>query len=61
MCFFVQNPRDNYLVGTAIEYSCIDGYYISGDRMATCTDSQSWDSSDMECKRREASECHHTE
>ncbi|XP_067107258.1 complement component 7b isoform X2 [Osmerus mordax] len=47
---FVLNPRDNYLVGTTIEYSCIDGYYISGDRMATCTDSQSWDSPDMECK-----------
>lgn len=48
---FVLYPKDIYHVGTTIEYSCIFGYYTTGDAMATCTDSQSWDRPSIECKR----------
>ncbi|CAJ1070865.1 complement component 7b [Xyrichtys novacula] len=39
---FIQDPRDLYVVGNTVEYSCIDGYYLSGDAVAECTENQMW-------------------
>ncbi|KAK6316034.1 hypothetical protein J4Q44_G00135580 [Coregonus suidteri] len=47
---FVLSPRDVYLVGSKIEYSCIEGNYITGDTVAECTDNNSWTRGPMECK-----------
>ncbi|XP_049460930.1 complement component 7b [Epinephelus fuscoguttatus] len=46
---FVQNPRDIYLVGNTVQYSCIDGYYLSGNAVAECTESQTWRTGTMVC------------
>ncbi|XP_041666399.1 complement component 7b isoform X2 [Cheilinus undulatus] len=47
---FIQNPRDFNLVGNRVEYSCIDGYYLSGDAVAECTENQRWRRGEMVCK-----------
>nr|XP_046230768.1 complement component 7b [Scatophagus argus] len=47
---FIQNPRDFYLVGNTVEYSCIDGHYLSGDAVAACTENQRWRTGAMVCK-----------
>ncbi|XP_041815757.1 complement component 7b [Chelmon rostratus] len=47
---FIQNPRDFYLVGNTVEYSCIDGHYLSGDALAECTENQTWRTGAMVCK-----------
>lgn len=48
--FVSQNPRDFYLVGNTVEYSCIDGHYLSGDAVAQCTETQKWRRGAMVCK-----------
>ncbi|XP_072518418.1 complement component 7b [Salminus brasiliensis] len=48
---FVLNPKDVYPVGSKIEYSCIEGYYIVGNSIAECTDTLNWRRGRMECKR----------
>ncbi|XP_069017043.1 complement component 7b [Embiotoca jacksoni] len=47
---FIQNPKDFYLVGHAVEYSCIDGYHLSGNAVATCAENQKWSTGGMVCK-----------
>ncbi|XP_023839857.1 complement component 7b isoform X2 [Salvelinus sp. IW2-2015] len=47
---FVLSPRDVYLVGSKIEYSCIEGHYITGETVAECTDNNSWTRGPLECK-----------
>nr|XP_057920646.1 complement component 7b [Doryrhamphus excisus] len=47
---FIQDPRDFYLVGNKVQYSCIDGYYLSGNSLAECTDGQNWKTGAMVCK-----------
>lgn len=47
---FIQNPKDFYLVGNMVEYSCIDGHYLSGNAMAQCTENQRWTRGTMVCK-----------
>lgn len=47
---FVQNPRDFYLVGNTVEYSCIDGYHLSGNAVATCAENQEWSTEARVCK-----------
>nr|XP_020479067.1 complement component C7-like [Monopterus albus] len=47
---FVQNPREFYLVGNTVEYSCIDGHYLSGNAVAQCTENQKWRTGAMVCK-----------
>lgn len=50
--FFSQNPRDFYLVGNTVEYSCADGYHLSGDALAECTENQRWRTGAMVCESR---------
>lgn len=45
-----QNPRDLYLVGNTVEYSCIDGHYLSGVAVAECAENQKWTTGVMVCK-----------
>lgn len=45
-----QNPRDFYLVGNTVEYSCIEGHYLSGSSVAQCTENQKWATEAMVCK-----------
>nr|XP_012772491.1 complement component C7 [Maylandia zebra] len=47
---FVQNPRDFYLVGNTVEYSCVDWYYLSGNAVATCAENQKWTTGPRVCK-----------
>lgn len=47
---FIQNPRDFYLVGNTVEYSCIEGHYLSGNAVAQCTENQRWTTGTMVCK-----------
>uniref|UniRef100_A0A669AZA9 Complement component C7 n=1 Tax=Oreochromis niloticus TaxID=8128 RepID=A0A669AZA9_ORENI len=47
---FVQNPRDFYLVGNTVEYSCVDWYYLSGNAVETCAENQKWTTGPRVCK-----------
>ncbi|XP_041826210.1 complement component 7b [Melanotaenia boesemani] len=47
---YIQNPRDFYLVGHNVEYSCIGGYYLHGNSLATCNDNQRWSMGSMVCR-----------
>ncbi|XP_029301260.1 complement component C7-like [Cottoperca gobio] len=47
---FIQNPRDFYLVGNTVQYSCIFGHYLSGSAVAECTDNQKWRTGAPLCK-----------
>ncbi|KAM9450355.1 complement component C7-like isoform 2-T2 [Clarias gariepinus] len=48
---FVLSPKDVYTVGSKIEYTCIEGYYLVGDPVAQCTESLNWRRGQIECKR----------
>ncbi|XP_008322854.1 complement component C7-like isoform X2 [Cynoglossus semilaevis] len=48
---FILDPRDFYLVGTTVHYSCIDGFYLVGNSMARCAENQKWAKGAMLCKR----------
>lgn len=47
---FIQNPEDYYQVGTMVEYSCVEGFYLSGDAVAECTENRSWRRAPMVCQ-----------
>nr|AXB74599.1 complement component 7 [Planiliza haematocheilus] len=47
---FILDPKDFYLVGNTVRYSCIDGYYISGNAVARCTENQMWSTEVRVCK-----------
>ncbi|KAM3599478.1 uncharacterized protein V6R79_006527 [Siganus canaliculatus] len=47
---FIRNPRDFYLVGNTVEYSCVDGYFLNGEALAECAESQQWRTGTMVCK-----------
>ncbi|KAM4635676.1 complement component C7-like [Polymixia lowei] len=47
---FIVNPRDFYVVGSRIEYSCIDGHYLRGGAVAECTANQRWSRGAMNCR-----------
>ncbi|KAM9841104.1 complement component C7-like [Aulostomus maculatus] len=47
---FILNPRDFYLVGNTVEFSCIAGHHLSGNAVAECTENQTWRTGAMVCK-----------
>uniref|UniRef100_A0A8D0AH51 Complement component C7 n=1 Tax=Sander lucioperca TaxID=283035 RepID=A0A8D0AH51_SANLU len=47
---FIENPRDFYLVGNRVRYSCIHSHYLRGDAVAECTENQKWRTGAMVCK-----------
>ncbi|KAM9322903.1 complement component C7-like [Pholidichthys leucotaenia] len=47
---FVQDPRDFYLVGNTVEYSCIHRFHLSGNPVATCAENQRWSVGAVLCK-----------
>ncbi|XP_075993066.1 complement component C7-like [Genypterus blacodes] len=47
---FILNPKDFYLVGHSVQYSCIEGHFLSGEGVAECTAAQSWRGGAMQCK-----------
>ncbi|XP_061655557.1 complement component 7b [Phyllopteryx taeniolatus] len=47
---FIQDPSDFYLAGNTVQYSCIEGYYLSGNPLAVCTESQTWKIGAVVCK-----------
>ncbi|XP_051949728.1 complement component C7 [Xyrauchen texanus] len=50
---FVLYPKDEYPVGSKIEYTCIEGYHLIGDPIAECQDSLNWMKNPVECKKTE--------
>uniref|UniRef100_A0AAY4B3U6 Complement component C7 n=1 Tax=Denticeps clupeoides TaxID=299321 RepID=A0AAY4B3U6_9TELE len=49
---FVLNPKDVYAAGSKVEYSCIEGHYLSGEPVAQCLEDLSWKRRQMECKSK---------
>ncbi|KAM9392033.1 complement component C7 [Pholidichthys leucotaenia] len=49
---YILDPKDIYLVGTKVEYTCIDGYYLVGHSKLECTPSQTWSSRQGVCTRQ---------
>ncbi|KAJ7988449.1 hypothetical protein DPEC_G00323660 [Dallia pectoralis] len=47
---FVLSPRDVYAVGSKIQYSCIEGYHITGNTVAECTGNSDWTRGPMACR-----------
>ncbi|XP_034047519.1 complement component C7 [Thalassophryne amazonica] len=47
---FIENPRDYYLVGHTVQYSCISGHYLMGGAMAECNKTKKWTTRQMVCK-----------
>ncbi|PWA29244.1 hypothetical protein CCH79_00019672 [Gambusia affinis] len=47
---FVEDVKDFYTVGTRVQYSCIEDFYLVGNAAATCDENQQWSSGEMVCK-----------
>uniref|UniRef100_A0A665WQ00 Complement component C7 n=1 Tax=Echeneis naucrates TaxID=173247 RepID=A0A665WQ00_ECHNA len=47
---FIQNPRDFYVVGNRVQYTCIDGYYLIGNAVAQCSENQRWTAETRVCQ-----------
>uniref|UniRef100_UPI0037E76B72 complement component C7 n=1 Tax=Semicossyphus pulcher TaxID=241346 RepID=UPI0037E76B72 len=41
---YIQDPKDLYLVGSRVEYTCTDGLYLNGESILECTADQTWSS-----------------
>ncbi|CAB1455492.1 unnamed protein product [Pleuronectes platessa] len=48
---FIQNPKDLYMVGSTVDFSCIEGYYLSGHAAARCTEDKTWTQGTWVCIR----------
>ncbi|XP_034751456.1 complement component C7 [Etheostoma cragini] len=47
---FIEDPRDFYLIGNRVRYSCIHSHYLRGDAVAECTENQTWRTGAKVCK-----------
>uniref|UniRef100_A0AAY5KLV0 Complement component C7 n=1 Tax=Esox lucius TaxID=8010 RepID=A0AAY5KLV0_ESOLU len=47
---YVLDPKDIYLLGSKVEYTCIDGYHLIGTRLAECIADKTWSAPPKECK-----------
>ncbi|KAM9820230.1 complement component C7-like [Neosynchiropus ocellatus] len=47
---FILDPKDVYLVGNTVVYTCVDGFYLSGAAVAECLENQTWRTPVMLCK-----------
>ncbi|KAK7895738.1 hypothetical protein WMY93_021063 [Mugilogobius chulae] len=47
---FVLSPKDMYLLGDRVEFSCIHGYHLQGGAVSTCTEQQKWSTERRRCE-----------
>uniref|UniRef100_A0A3Q2PK64 Complement component C7 n=1 Tax=Fundulus heteroclitus TaxID=8078 RepID=A0A3Q2PK64_FUNHE len=47
---FVENLQDFYTVGSRVQYSCIEDYYLVGSAVSRCGENQQWSTEEMVCK-----------
>ncbi|XP_074493748.1 complement component C7 [Sebastes fasciatus] len=52
---YILEPKDIYLVGSRVQYTCTGDYYLAGDSTLECTANQTWSSSPGVCT---VSRCH---
>ncbi|KAM9857915.1 complement component C7 isoform 2-T2 [Aulostomus maculatus] len=48
---YILNPKDIYLVGSKVEYTCTEGFYLAGSSILECTADQTWSTSLGLCTR----------
>ncbi|KAJ7993616.1 hypothetical protein DPEC_G00256480 [Dallia pectoralis] len=48
---YVLDPKDVYLLGSKVEYVCIDGYHLIGTRHVECIGDKIWSKHPKECIR----------
>lgn len=41
---FTQDPKDIYIVGSKVEYTCTSGFHLTGHNTIECTENKSWSS-----------------
>ncbi|XP_040010053.1 complement component C7 isoform X2 [Xiphias gladius] len=46
---YILDPKDIYLVGSRVEYTCTEGYYLVGHTVLECTADQTWSASPGLC------------
>ncbi|KAF3695670.1 Complement component C7 Precursor [Channa argus] len=47
---YILDPKDTYLVGSKVEYTCIEGFYLVGHNTLECTTDQTWSADPGLCK-----------
>ncbi|XP_015249550.1 PREDICTED: complement component C7-like, partial [Cyprinodon variegatus] len=47
---FIENPEEFYMVGSRVQYSCIEDYYLMGSAISTCGENQKWSTEARVCK-----------
>ncbi|XP_060936826.1 complement component C7-like [Limanda limanda] len=48
---FIQNPKDLYRVGSTVDFSCIEGFKLSGHAAARCNEDKTWTQGTWVCIR----------
>ncbi|GLD54129.1 complement component C7-like protein, partial [Lates japonicus] len=46
---YILNPKDIYLVGSRVQYTCTEGFYLVGQSTLECTADQTWSASPGLC------------
>lgn len=41
---FTQDPKDIYIVGSKVQYTCTSGFHLTGHDTIECTENKSWSS-----------------